>query len=144
MFERYTEKTRRIIFFARYEVSQFGASAIETEHLLLGLSREDQALLSRFLPEQISNDSIRRRVEELTTIREKIATSIEIPFSSESHNVLKHTAEEADSLSSKHIKPEHLLLGLLREENSLAAKVLRESGVEYSVVRQQLESDAGK
>ena len=49
MFERYTEVARRAIFFARYEASQFGASAIEPEHLLLGLSREDKPLFGRFL-----------------------------------------------------------------------------------------------
>jgi ATP-dependent Clp protease ATP-binding subunit ClpC len=49
MFERYTEKARRVIFFARYEASQFGSPYIETEHLLLGLLREDKALTNRFL-----------------------------------------------------------------------------------------------
>ncbi|MBA2646884.1 MAG: Clp protease N-terminal domain-containing protein, partial [Pyrinomonadaceae bacterium] len=49
MFERYTEKARRVIFFARYEASQFGAPAIEPEHLLLGLMREDKTLTARFL-----------------------------------------------------------------------------------------------
>jgi len=50
MFERYTEKARRVIFFARYEASQFGSPYIETEHLLLGLLREDKALTNRFMP----------------------------------------------------------------------------------------------
>ena len=50
MFERYTEKARRVIFFARYEASQFGAPAIEPEHLLLGLMREDKTLTGRFFP----------------------------------------------------------------------------------------------
>ena len=49
MFEKYTEKARRVIFFARYEASQFGSPYIETEHLLLGLLREDKALTNRFL-----------------------------------------------------------------------------------------------
>ncbi len=49
MFERYTEKARRVIFFARYEASQFGAQAIEPEHILLGLMREDKVLTSRFI-----------------------------------------------------------------------------------------------
>ena len=52
MFERYTEKARRVIFFARYEASQFGSPYIETEHLLLGLLREDKALANRFLRSQ--------------------------------------------------------------------------------------------
>jgi ATP-dependent Clp protease ATP-binding subunit ClpC len=59
MFERYTEKARRVIFFARYEASQFGSPYIETEHLLLGLLREDKALANRFLRSHAAVDSIR-------------------------------------------------------------------------------------
>jgi len=63
MFERYTEKARRVIFFARYESSQFGSPYIETEHLLLGLLREDKALTSRFLRSHASVESIRGQIE---------------------------------------------------------------------------------
>ena len=73
MFERYTEKARRVIFFARYEASQFGSPYIETEHLLLGLLREDKALTNRFLRSHASVESIRKQIEgALTTIREKV------------------------------------------------------------------------
>ena len=58
MFERYTEKARRVIFFARYEASQFGSPYIETEHLLLGLLREDKALTNRFLRSHASVECI--------------------------------------------------------------------------------------
>ena len=70
MFERYTEKARRVIFFARYEASQFGSPYIETEHLLLGLLREDKALTNRFLRSHASVESIRKQIEGHTTIRE--------------------------------------------------------------------------
>ncbi len=69
MFERYTEKARRVIFFARYEASQFGSPYIETEHLLLGLLREDKALTNRFLRSHASVESIRKQIEGHTTIR---------------------------------------------------------------------------
>src|ERR671924_1885726 len=62
MFERYTEKARRVIFFARYEASQFGSPYIETEHLLLGLLREDKALTNRFLRSHASVESIRKHI----------------------------------------------------------------------------------
>ena len=75
MFERYTEKARRVIFFARYEASQFGSPYIETEHLLLGLLREDKALTNRFLRSHASVESIRKQIEAHTTIREKVSTS---------------------------------------------------------------------
>ena len=69
MFERYTEKARRVIFFARYEASQFGAPAIEPEHLLLGLMREDKTLTGRFFPRaQITIESIRREIEGRTLL----------------------------------------------------------------------------
>ncbi len=61
MFERYTEKARRVIFFARYEASQYGSPYIETEHLLLGLLREDKALANRFLRSHGSIESIRKK-----------------------------------------------------------------------------------
>ena len=64
MFERYTEKARRIIFFARYEASQFGSPYIETEHLLLGLLREDKTLTNRFLRSRASVESIRKQIED--------------------------------------------------------------------------------
>ena len=75
MFERYTEKARRVIFFARYEASQFGSPYIETEHLLLGLLREDKALTNRFLRSHASVESIRKQIEAHTTIREKVSTA---------------------------------------------------------------------
>src|SRR5579862_5148186 len=75
MFERYTEKARRVIFFARYEASQFGSPCIETEHLLLGLLREDKALTNRFLRSSASVESIRKQIEASTTMREKVSTS---------------------------------------------------------------------
>jgi ATP-dependent Clp protease ATP-binding subunit ClpC len=71
MFERYTEKARRVIFFARYEASQIGSPYIETEHLLVGLLREDKALANRFLRSHAAVESIRKQIEAHTTIREK-------------------------------------------------------------------------
>jgi len=75
MFERYTEKARRVIFFARYEASQFGSPYIETEHLLLGLLREDKALAHRLMRSHLSFESMRKQIEEHTVIREKVSTS---------------------------------------------------------------------
>jgi ATP-dependent Clp protease ATP-binding subunit ClpC len=124
MFERYTEKARRVIFFARYEASQFGSPYIETEHLLLGLLREDKALTNRFLRSHASVESIRKQIEGHTTIREKVSTSVDLPLSNECKRVLAYAAEEAERLSHKHIGTEHLLLGLLREEKCFAAEIL--------------------
>jgi ATP-dependent Clp protease ATP-binding subunit ClpC len=136
MFERYTEKARRVIFFARYEASQFGSPYIESEHLLLGIVREDKALSNRFLRSEVA--SIRKQVESQTTTREKTSTSVDLPLSNESKRVLAYAGEEAERLAHKHIGTEHLLLGLLREEKCFAAQILVERGVRLSEVREEL------
>ena len=138
MFERYTEKARRVIFFARYEASQFGSPYIETEHLLLGLIREDKALANRFLRSHSAVDSIRKQIEAHTTMREKVSTSVDLPLSHECKRVLAYAAEEAERLSHKHIGTEHLLLGLLREEKCFAAEILHERGLRLSTIREEL------
>jgi ATP-dependent Clp protease ATP-binding subunit ClpC len=138
MFERYTEKARRVIFFARYEASQFGSPYIETEHLLLGLLREDKALTNRFLRSHASVESIRKQIEAHTTIREKVSTSVDLPLSNECKRVLAYAAEEAERLGHKHIGTEHLLLGILREEKCFASEILLERGLKLAQIREEL------
>jgi ClpA/ClpB-like protein len=139
MFERYTEKARRTIFFARYEASQFGSSYIETEHLLLGLLREDKTLADRLLRSQAAVEFIRKQIEGHTTMREKVSTSLDLPLSSDCKRVLAYGAEEAERLHHEHISTEHLFLGLLREEKSFAAQILRERGLNLDLVREQVQ-----
>jgi len=144
MFERYTEKARRVIFFARYEASQFGAPAIEPEHLLLGLMREDKTLTGRFFPRaQVSIESIRKEIEGRTLLREKISTSVELPLAPETKHVLAYAHEESDRLQHRHIGTEHLLLGLLREERSMAAEILYERGLRLNAVRDEIARQSG-
>jgi len=138
MFERYTEKARRVIFYARYEASQFGSPYIETEHLLLGLLREDKALTYRFLSAQNAIESILKQIEAHTVIREKTSTSVDLPLSNEGKRVLAYAAEEAEHLGHKHIGTEHLLLGLLREEKCFAAGILQERGLKIEQIREEL------
>jgi ATP-dependent Clp protease ATP-binding subunit ClpC len=142
MLERYTEKARRVIFFARYEASQFGSPYIETEHLLLGITREDKAVTDRFLRSQAA--SIREQVENATTVREKTSTSVDLPLSDESRRVLGYAEEEAERLADKHIGSEHLLLGLLRQEKCFAAHLLMERGVRLSQAREELARQPGE
>ena len=136
MFERYTEKARRVIFFGRYEASQFGSPYIESEHLLMGILREDKALTNRFLRSEVA--FIRKQVEDQSTVREKTSTSVDLPLSNESKRVLAYAAEEAERLAQKHIGAEHLLIGLLREEKCFAAQILMERGLRVSEVREKL------
>jgi len=139
MFERYTERARRVLFFARYEASQLGSVSIETEHLLLGLIREGKGLTSRiFARSHLSLENIRKEIEDRTVLREKVSTSVEIPFSAETKHVLQFAAEEADRLLHNYIGTEHLLLGLLREEQAVAASILVEKGMRLHAVREDI------
>ncbi|MGH9536232.1 MAG: Clp protease N-terminal domain-containing protein, partial [Terriglobales bacterium] len=138
MFERYTEKARRVVFFARYEASQCGSPYIETEHILLGLLREDKALTNRFLRSHATIESIRKEIEGRTTPRERVSTSVDLPLSHECKRVLNYAAEEAERLTNKHIGTEHLLLGLLREERCFAAELLSSRGLRLAQVREEL------
>jgi ATP-dependent Clp protease ATP-binding subunit ClpC len=139
MFERYTERARRVLFFARYEATQLGSTSIETEHLLLGLIREGKGLTSRiFARSHLSLESIRKEIEGRTVFREKVSTSVDIPFSLETKRVLQYSAEEADRLLHNYIGTEHLLLGLLREEKSVAAAILYEKGMRLATVRDDI------
>ena len=144
MFERYTEKARRVIFFARYEASQYGSPYIETEHLLLGLLREDKALANRYLRSHGSIESIRKEIESRITIRERISTSVEVPLSQECHRILKYATEEAERLNHKHVGTEHLLLGILREEKCFASEILQERGLRLSALREELARSTGE
>ena len=131
MFERYTEESRRTIFFARYEASQHGTPFIETEHLLLGILREGGEALRRYLPApDETTRSMRAKIDALypEAKRQKISTSIDLPLSLECKRALAYGAEIAEAEKDSHIRPEHLLLGLLREEGCRAAEILRAHG----------------
>jgi hypothetical protein len=132
VFERYTEKARRVIFFGRYEASQFGAPQIDTEHLLLGVVREDKS---------IDAEAIRSRIESATPRHQPFPTSADLPLSEASKQVLFHAKDEADRLNSKHIGTEHLFLGLIQEKESMAGRLLHELGADFAAIRKMFEGE---
>jgi hypothetical protein len=138
MFERYTERARRVIFFARYETSTFGSRTIETEHFLLGLLREETNLLQRLLERPDIHEEMRARIKARITAREKISTSIDLPLSDPCKRILKYSEEEAEKLGHHFIGTEHLLLGILREKGCLAAELLEEAGVSLDKARESI------
>jgi hypothetical protein len=142
MFERYTEKARRAVFFARYEASQFGSPYIETEHLLLGILREDKTLTNTFLHSLASVESIRKQIEKHTLVRQKVSTSVDLPLSNECTRILVYAAEEAEHLSHKFIGTGHLFLAVLREGHCFAAQLLNERGITLDTAREQVGSKA--
>src|ERR1700730_11725440 len=139
MFERYTERARRVLFFARYEASQLGSISIKTEHLLLGLIREGKGLTSRiFARSHLSLETIRQEIEGRVSSREQLSPLVEMPFSEEVKHVLLFAVEEADRLQHNYIGTEHLLLGILREERSVAASILMEKGMRLDTTREAI------
>jgi hypothetical protein len=138
MFERYTEKARRVIFFGRYEASQYGSPSIETEYLLLGLLREDPALIRTFLGPGDVDTQLRAAIEERITQRERISTSVEMPLTDESQKILNLARDEADRLGHRTIGTGHLLLGMLGVRASVAGELLHARGLKLAEVRERL------
>jgi uncharacterized protein (TIGR02246 family) len=138
MFERYTEKARRAIFFARYEASQYGSMTIETEHLLLGVVREDHTLVGRFLNQKGGAQSLRDEIESQITRGERISTSVEMPLTPECKRILNDAAGEAERLGNKHVGTEHMLLGILHERGCFAARLLLDRGLTLNWLRDEL------
>lgn len=145
MFERYTEKARRVVFFARYEALQYGSRVISPEHILLGLMREDKSLSAKFFPfrHNLTVDTIRREVEERIILRERIPQSAELHLSPETKKILALTKEESERLGNRQIGGEHILLGILREDNSIASEILYQYGVRLHAVREKIAHQSG-
>ena len=129
MFERYTEKARRAIFFARYEASQHGLAEIDTRCLQLGILRAAQDMMPRLLAsgsEELARlsadtEALFTQTGEEIAAAQKVATNVDMPVSQAARRALAYAAEESARLHHKSIDPRHLLLGLLRENGPEAA-----------------------
>jgi ATP-dependent Clp protease ATP-binding subunit ClpC len=138
MFERYTQTARRVIFSARYVASRVGSPEIETEHLLLGLLREDKGLARRFLGSPWAAEEIWKEIEGTKPARDKKSGPVELPLTGEGKRILVLAAKEADVFSHKQICTAHLLIALLREETCLAAELLHRRGISVESIRGEL------
>ncbi len=131
MFDRYTEKARRVIFFARYEASNFGSLEIGPEHILLGLLREDPFLFQKF--SSAGDDLariIRNEVETaISPASKRTNTSIDLPLSTTAKQSLLMAADESERLNHHYIGTAHLVLGLIIEGQSPASRILNERGL---------------
>ena len=139
MFERFNENVRRALFFARYEASRAASHQIGAEHLLLGMLREaDETLVS--LCESVGIDVRALRDELLgdTIALEPASTSPDLPLSEETKKVLAFAVHEAESMGHGRVGTEHLVLGLLRIEESSAAKYLVTRGFELFELRDEV------
>lgn len=139
MFDRYSERARRVLFFTRYEVSALGANKIQPAHVLLGLLHDTdiQRLLANW---NIQPAELRQQIEPDAKGDTRIPTSVDVEFSESVQHLLKLAVEEADRLRHKHIEPEHLLIALLREDDALVAVRLKACGMDPDRTREYLAS----
>jgi len=137
MFERYSERSRRIIFFARYEALQYGSPVIAPEHILLGLIREDKTVSNRLFPlrRDLGADKIRAEIEDRIAVRERIPQSSELHLSTETKRVLFYANEESRSVKARFVGPEAILIGLFGEGRSVAAAILFQFGLRIQDLR---------
>ena len=144
MFERYTEKARRVIFFARHEASDFGSPYIGPEFLLLGMLREDQNVVTRWLGKGDWKAIFRDEIANYIDTGPKLSTSVDLPLTEEAKRVLAYAAEEAERLKHEHIGTEHLFLGLLREPQSNTGKMLISHGIDIKTVRETIANESAR
>ena len=138
MFERFTDRARRVIVLAQEEARMLGHNYIGTEHILLALLREGDGVAAKALIALgISLDATRQAVEDIIG-RGTQEPSGHIPFTPRSKKVLELSLREALSLGSDYIGTEHILLALLREGDGVAAQVLVGAGVDVNQARQQI------
>jgi ATP-dependent Clp protease ATP-binding subunit ClpA len=138
MFERFTERARRVVVLAQEEATDLNHSYIGTEHLLLGLMRDADGIAAQALQElEIGQDAVRARVIEIIG-RGTGAPSGHIPFTPRAKKVLELSLREALQLNHNYIGTEHILLGLVREGEGVAAQVLVKLGGSLSRVRDKV------
>ncbi len=140
MFERYTESGRRAVFFARYYATQAGAKEIRPHHILLGVARERNPRLDRFFQLRGRYQQLKSEIEAGDPPKEPLDAQVDIPLDDAAKRVLTYAAEEAERLGHLPIEPEHLLLGLLREKDSIAAKTLEAISIDLERAREKVSS----
>jgi ATP-dependent Clp protease ATP-binding subunit ClpC len=135
MFERFTEKARRVVVYAQEEARMLNQNYIGTEHLLLGLIREQDGIAAKALESlSISLEDVHQQVEELIGRGTYVPTG-HIPFTPRAKKVLELSLREALQLGHNYIGTEHILLGLIREGEGVAAQVLLNLGADLEKVR---------
>src|SRR5690242_19782883 len=138
VFERFTERARQVVVLAQEEARGLRHNYIGTEHLLLGLLREEQGVAARVLASLgVTLDGTRARVEEIVGAGDE-ATAGQVPFSPRAKKVLELALREALAIGHNYIGTEHILLGLIRENEGAAAAVLLHFDVDAERVRSEV------
>jgi ATP-dependent Clp protease ATP-binding subunit ClpC len=138
MFERFTDRARRVVVLAQEEARLLSHNYIGTEHILLGLIHEGEGVAAKSLESLgISLDAVRQQVEEIVG-RGREPLSGHIPFTPRAKKVLEFSLRESTQLGHEYIGTEHILLGLIREGEGVAAQVLVSLGADLERTRQQV------
>ena len=145
MFERFTERARKVIILAREEAIRLGHNFVGTEHLLLGLIREGDGLAVAILKKlNVNISSVKGEIEKIVSVGLEFSPAGEIPFTPQAKKVLEYAISEARSLGHNYIGTEHLLLGLIREGEGIASLVLRDFGVSVASAKAQAQELLGE
>jgi ATP-dependent Clp protease ATP-binding subunit ClpC len=138
MWQRFTERARKVVFYAQEEAQRFGEGYVSTEHLLLGLVRESDSVAARVLEKLgVSLNKIRAEVEKQLPRGDARATQ-DMTLTPRAKRVIDLAYDEARNLNNNYIGTEHLLLGLIREGDGLAGRVLAKLGVELEKARREV------
>ena len=139
MFDRFTDRAKKVMSFARQEAQKFNHEYLGTEHILLGLVQEGSGVAANVLKNMgIDLDKIRTEVEKIVKTGPNVVTMGQLPFTPRAKKVLELSMEEAGNLGHNYIGTEHLLLGLIKENEGIAAQVLMNLGVKLEDVREEV------
>lgn len=138
MFERFTERARKVVYLAQQEAARLGHNVVGTEHLLLGLVAEGDGVAAKAMENlDIHLDKIRQEVEKIIGSGEMNPFG-EIPFTPRAKRVLELAVDEGRQMGHNYVGTEHILLGLIREGEGVAAQVLKNLGADLDKVRREV------
>jgi ATP-dependent Clp protease ATP-binding subunit ClpC len=138
VFERFTERARQVVVLAQDEARALGHNYIGTEHILLGLLREEEGVAARVLESlDVTAEEVRAQVKRLIGQGDEEIVTGQIPFTPRAKKVLELALREALSLKHSYIGPEHILLGVARENDGVAARILLDFGADAETIRAQ-------
>ena len=139
MFDRFTDRAKKVMNLARQEAQRFNHEYLGTEHVLLGLVQEGSGVAANVLKNMgIELDKIRMEVEKIVKTGPSMVTMGQLPFTPRAKKVLELSMEEASNLGHNYIGTEHLLLGLIKENQGIAAQVLLNLSVKLEDVREEV------
>jgi ATP-dependent Clp protease ATP-binding subunit ClpC len=139
MFERFTDRARKVMALANQEAQRFNHEYIGTEHILLGLVKEGSGVGANVLKNlDVDLRKVRLEVEKLVKSGPEVVTMGKLPQTPRAKKVIEYAIEEARNLNHNYVGTEHLLLGLLREHDGVAAQVLMNLGLKLDEVREEV------